>query len=105
MTRALAALDAGQSRTFTLAGRCGIPSTARAVSVNLTVTQPTTRGNLRLYPADQPVPGTSTLNYRSGWTRANNAFAGLSASGALAVRCTQSSGTAHIILDVNGYFE
>jgi len=99
------ALAADQSRAFTLAGRCGIPATAHTVSVNLTVTQATARGNLRLYPADRPVPGTSTLNYTSGVTRANNAVAGLSASGALAVRCTQATGTAHIILDVNGYFE
>ncbi len=99
------ALGAGQSRSFTLAGRCGIPASARAVAVNLTVTAATTQGNLRLYPADRPVPTTSTLNYVAGQTRANNAIAGLSASGALAVRCTQATGTAHVILDVTGYFE
>ena len=75
------------------------------MSLNLAVTQPATPGNLRLYPADQTVPSTSTLNYVAGQTRANNAIVGLSPSGALAVRCTQASGTAHIVLDVNGYFE
>jgi len=55
------AMAAGESRTFGLAGRCGIPSSARAVAVNLTVTAPTTRGNLRLYPANQAVPPTSSL--------------------------------------------
>jgi hypothetical protein len=99
------ALAAGESRPFVLAGRCGIPASARAVTVNLTVTGPTSRGNLRLYPADQAVPSTSTLNYVAGLTRANNAIVGLSASGALAVRCTQASGTAHVVLDVTGYFE
>ena len=99
------ALGAGQGRSFTLAGRCGVPASARAVAVNLTVTAATTQGNLRLYPADQAAPSTSTLNYEAGQTRANNAIAGLSASGALAVRCTQATGTAHVILDVTGYFE
>ena len=99
------ALGAGQSRSFTLAGTCDIPASARAVAVNLTVTGATAPGNLRLYPADQAVPSTSTLNYVAGQTRANNAIVGLSASGALAVRCSQATGTAHVILDVTGYFE
>jgi hypothetical protein len=98
-------LAAGTSRVFVLADRCGIPASATAVAVNLTVTQPSAQGNLRLYPADQAAPSTSTLNYRPGWTRANNAVVGLSSSGALAIRCTQASGTAHVILDVTGYFE
>jgi hypothetical protein len=99
------ALLAGQSRIVVLAGRCGIPASARAVSLNLTVTAATAPGNLRLYPADQALPSTSTLNYAAGQTRANNAIVGLSASGALAVRCSQAAGTAHAILDVSGYFE
>ena len=99
------AMGAGQSRSFTLAGRCSLPASARAVAVNLTVTGATAQGNLRLYPADQAVPSTSTLNYPAGQNRANNAIVGLSASGALAVRCTQATGTAHVILDVTGYFE
>jgi hypothetical protein len=98
-------MAAGESRDFTLAGRCGIPASARAVAVNLTVTGSTGGGNLALYPADQAVPSTSTLNYPAGQTRANNAVAGLSPAGALAVRCRQASGTAHVVLDVNGYFE
>jgi hypothetical protein len=99
------ALAAGASRAFILAGRCGIPATATAVAVNLTVTQPSAQGNLRLYPADQPLPPTSTLNYVAGQTRANNAIVGLSPTGALAIRCAQASGSAHAILDVTGYFE
>ena len=99
------ALAAGQSRAFTLAGRCGVPASAVAVALNLTVTGPTAQGNLRLYPADQAVPVTSSLNYGAGQTRANNAIVGLSTSGALAVRCTQAFGTAQVVLDVTGYFE
>lgn len=90
---------------MTVAGRCGIPATARALVLNLTVVQPTAAGYLTLYPANFPVPATSTLNYRPGQSRANNATIALGAGGALAVRNAQASGTAHAILDVTGYFE
>jgi len=99
------ALAAGGDRLFPLFGRCGIPTTARALSVNLTVTLPTAQGNLRLYPAGTPLPLVSSINYVAGQTRANNAIAPLNGLGELAVRCSQASGTAHFILDVNGYFE
>jgi len=99
------ALAAGADRVFPLYNRCGIPPTARALSVNLTVTQPTANGNLRLYPAGIPLPLVSSVNYVAGLTRANNAITSLNANGELAVRCSQASGTAHFILDVNGYFQ
>jgi hypothetical protein len=99
------ALAADADRTFTLAGQCGIPATARAVSVNVTVTAPSATGNLRLYPAGTSLPGVSSINYSAGQARRNNAIVSLNTSGALAVRCAQASGTAHFILDVNGYFE
>ena len=99
------ALDAGQVRTFDLHGRCSIPASARAVSLNVTVTQPTTAGNLRMYEGGAPLPLVSSLNYSAGQTRGNNAVVGLSAGGQLSIRCAQAVGTAHVILDVNGYFE
>ncbi len=99
------ALVAGTDRVFPLLGQCEIPPTARALSVNLTVAQPTAPGNLRLYPAGTPLPLTSSLNYAAGQTRASNAIATLNGLGELAVHCSQAPGTVHFILDVNGYFE
>ncbi len=99
------ALAAGMDRMFTLAGLCGIPAAAGGVAVNVTVTAPTAAGNLRLYPAGTPLPLVSSINYSAGQTRGNNAIVSLSASGAIAVRCTQASGSTHFILDVSGYFE
>ena len=52
-----------------------------------------------------PLPLASSLSYTAGQTRANNAIAPLNGLGELAVRCSQASGMAHFILDVNGYFE
>lgn len=94
----------GNDRTFTIVGpTCGIPAGARAVSLNLAVTQPTASGNVRLYPAGAAVPTVSAINYSAGQTRSNNAVVGLSAAGELKARA-QPTGTVHLILDVNGYF-
>jgi streptogramin lyase len=98
------ALAANATRLFNLAGSCGIPSTARALVVNVAVTGATAQGHLRLFPGGLPVPLVSTINYKANQTRANNAVVGLGA-GTLEIYCGQGSGTAHVILDVSGYFQ
>lgn len=90
---------------FPAFGPCGVPYGARAVAVNVTVTQASASGNLRLYPAGMPVPLVSTINYGAGQTRGNNAVVSLSSYGGLAVKVGQASGTVHVIIDVFGYFE
>jgi hypothetical protein len=99
------ALAAGQQRSFSLAGRCGIPSTARAVAINVTATEPTTQGHLTWFPSGAPVPLTSTVNYTSGRTIANNATVRVGIAAGLTVLCGQASGTAHVVVDVVGYYE
>ena len=99
-------LHGQETRVFTLTGICGIPTTAKAISLNLIVTQPGTVGNVRLFPAGQPVPHVSSINYGPGQTRANNAIVPLNPSGAIAAFVAQAAGTTvHLIVDVNGYFE
>ena len=99
------ALAGGSSRVFKLGGQCGVPVGAKAVSLNVAVTQPSAAGDLRLYPGGTALPLVSNLNYGPGQTRANNAVVSLSGSGELAVTCAQAaSSTAHLVLDVNGYF-
>jgi len=99
------ALAAGSDRTFLLAGACGVPPTAKAAALNITVTQATGDGHLTLFPASASPPLASSLNYRSGQTRANNGVATFGSAGGVTVRCGQSSGTVHLILDVTGYFQ
>ena len=98
------ALAASSTRVFTIANQCGVPPTAKSVSVNVTVTQPTAPGHLILFPGGTP-PSVSTINFRTGQTRANNAIVPLSATGTVSVTDGQTSGTTHFILDVNGYFQ
>ena len=109
-TRAAAApaLVANARREFVLTGACGIPATASAVSANVTVTGPSSTGNLVAFPADlaQP-PGTNTLSFGAGQTRANNAMLLLArdASGRVAFTAQMPSGTVHLVIDVNGWWE
>jgi hypothetical protein len=98
-------LGAGANRTFTIASACGVPATAQAVSLNVTATQGTAGGDLRLYPLGTMLPMSSAINYAAGQTRANNAVASLGDGGALGAHVDQGAGTVHLILDVNGYFE
>ena len=102
-------LAAGAERQFTLVGigvSCAIPSQARAASINVTVTEGSVAGDLRLYPAGTTPALVSTINFGKGQTRANNAVVGLSGSGAVAIRDDQAAGnTVEVILDVNGYFQ
>ncbi|HZF13949.1 MAG TPA: hypothetical protein VFE33_34585 [Thermoanaerobaculia bacterium] len=100
------ALQAGATRTFALAGQCGIPASARSLSVNLTVTQPAAAGYLSLFPADQSIPVASVINFSAGQIRSNNATLPLSGEGSGSLAVTDSSaGTVHFILDVNGYYQ
>jgi hypothetical protein len=102
------ALANGVERTFTLHGACGIPATAESVALNVTITGPTGSGHVTLYPGDTAVPATSTLNFRPGQTRANNAIVPLSVDdqGVLAARASvPPGGSVHLIVDVTGYFE
>src|SRR5262249_44861715 len=101
-------LGSGIARTVAVHAYCGIPSTARAVSLNLTVVAGSSSGFVALFPGDQPPPATSTLNFRAGQIRANNAVARLATdgSGVLGIVGTfTGGGTVDVIVDVNGYFE
>lgn len=102
-------LISGVARVFPVNGACGIPSSARALSVNVTAVNASGLGHLRLYPGDlaQP-PSTSSINFATGQNRANNTVLPLAVdgSGTLSVYpFIVGAGQVHFILDVNGYFE
>lgn len=105
------ALSPGVSvRTFPVTGTCGIPATAKAISVNQTVTEASAAGFIRVFAGDLTgalVPITSAVSFPAGKTRANNGIVALSRDGAgtIAVENDAVGGTLHFILDVNGYFE
>ena len=103
------AYTSGEQRviTFRNAPTCpAIPATAKAVSLNVTVTGSNIGGFLQLYPSGSAIPPTSAINFGAGQTRANNAVQLLDSQGRLTVRAgIGAGGVVHVILDVNGYFQ
>ena len=63
-------------------------------------------GNLRVYPTDIGIPETWTISFRAGQTRGDNAMSTLATdgTGTIGVK-NDATGTVHVIVDVNGYFE
>ena len=104
-TRTTSALASGVPRTFSISGVCGVPASARAVAVNVTVVGATGTGNAVLWRSGTALPGTSSINFPAGVTRTNNAVVAI-ANGALDARATVGgSGTVHLVIDVSGYFQ
>jgi hypothetical protein len=95
-------LAAGSTRSFPLlSGSCGIPSTALAYSLNITVVPKGTLDYLSIWATGQPQPNSSTLNSLDGRVVANAAITASGASGAVSVYVTDLT---DVIIDVNGYF-
>src|SRR6185436_1191180 len=69
-----------------------------------TVTGSTTSGYVSLGPIVGPKPATSTINVPKGDTRANGVVVPLDRSGKLEAVFVGGSGSAHLLLDVTGYF-
>ncbi|HET7028684.1 MAG TPA: hypothetical protein VFI28_13405 [Candidatus Limnocylindrales bacterium] len=95
----------GTPRSFPVGGVSGIPSTARAVTGNVTVVNQQAGGFVSITPLSVSAPATSTINFPSGDVRANNVTATLGAGGKLwAVYRASTSKTTDLVFDVTGYY-
>ncbi len=96
------AIGGGTSRDFVIPdSACGIPSTAAAYSLNVTVVPHGGLGYLTVWPSGQSQPLVSTLNSIDGRIKANAAIVPAGTSGAISVFATD---TTDVVLDINGYF-
>ncbi|MGA3210287.1 MAG: Ig-like domain repeat protein, partial [Terriglobales bacterium] len=97
-------LTTGETRSFAiLSGPCtGIPATASAYSLNVTVVPPGPLGYLTIWPAGEGQPTVSTLNSLDGRIKANAAIVPAGSSGAVSVYVNN---TTNVVLDIDGYFE
>ncbi|MDQ0826608.1 hypothetical protein QFZ60_002781 [Arthrobacter sp. B2I5] len=85
-------------------GRGGIPITGvSAVAINVTVTAPTSFGNITVHAGGTPTPGTSNLNFTPNQTTPNLVITPVAADGTIALT-NNSSGTIHLIADTSGYY-
>lgn len=95
-------LGTGATRSFpVLNAGCGIPSTARAYSMNATVVPAGPLGYISMWPTGQGQPLVSTLNAPTGAVVANAAIVPAGSSGEVSVF---AQGETNLVLDVNGYF-
>jgi virginiamycin B lyase len=95
-------LAGAAERQIAAVNLCGIPADAASLVANITVVHPSQDGWLAAFASGTPWPGVSTMSYRPGRTRANNAMIPLG-DGALTIR-NGGSGPVHYIVDVTGYF-
>src|SRR6185369_1176335 len=107
-SRSGSALASGGTTTVNvLASACGIPSNARVVVGNLTIVNPTGQGFVTVYPGNYPQPLAATENFNSGITLANSVVLPLATDGAGTLAFSllvTGGGSAHVVLDVSGYF-
>ncbi len=93
----------GESRDISVGGTNGVPPGADAVVLNVTATGPSAASFLKLFPAGQPRPAASNLNWVTGQTIANAVTVKLGAGGKLTGY--NSKGAVDVIVDVVGYYD
>ncbi len=102
-------ITAAVQRNLTIQGRCGVPTGAKAVTLNLTITSPTADGFVSLWPVGGAFPVVSTINFKAGEAAlANGAIVPLAATTpdlASIYGTAGGSATIHLIVDVTGYFQ
>jgi hypothetical protein len=88
-----------------VASACGIPSDARSISINVTVTNVSAQGSVLLYRGDGQPPTASTSSLGVGRTRGNNAMVHLALDGTGTIKVQNgSTGTFDLIVDATGYY-
>jgi sugar lactone lactonase YvrE len=91
----------GTTRNLTVTGVSGVPANATAVALNVAAVSPLAPGHLRVFPAGEPLPTASVLNFALGKNTANHVITKVGAAGQISM---YAGNTTHVIVDVNGYF-
>jgi hypothetical protein len=92
-------------RSWQVRGVGTIPADAIAVTGNVTIVSQTAAGYVSVTPAATANPTSSTLNFPTGDTRANNLTVPVGSDGKLAAVFKAPAGkSTHLIFDVTGYF-
>jgi subtilase family serine protease len=95
-------MAAQTSRSFPVqSSNCGLPASAQAYSLNVTVVPKGPLGYLTMWPSGEAQPLVSTLNDPTGTDTANAAIVPAASNGDVSVYVSNST---DVILDVDGYF-
>lgn len=92
---------AGQTLTVSIAGQYGVPAEVKAVSLNVTLTEPQSHGWVTVWPCGEERPLASNLNFVTGQTVPNAVVVKTGTAGAV---CLYTSATTHLLADLNGHF-
>jgi hypothetical protein len=93
------------TRNFQIRGFCGVPNTAKAVTMNVTITGASISSWLTIWPSGGAKPVVSTINFdQNDWALANGAIVAVSTN-AQDLSVSNANGTTNVIIDVTGYFQ
>ena len=93
------------TRSFQIRGNCGVPTTAKAVTMNVTMTNASAPSFLTIWPSGQAKPFVSTINFDpTEPALANGAIVGVSTN-AQDLSVYNAAGNVNLILDITGYFQ
>ncbi len=107
-------LTAGAQRNFPIsaaAAGCGVPTTATAATLNVTLVNPSAAGFVKIWPFGTAEPQVSTINAAALEPAiANGAIVPLGADASFQISLKYGTApppgaTAHVIIDVTGYFQ
>ena len=82
-------------------GRGGVPATASAVALNVTVTDGSGPGFVTVYPCGGTPPTASNVNFLAGQTVPNAVISMIGTNGKV---CLFTQNTADLVVDVNAAF-
>ncbi|WP_208028310.1 TolB family protein [Rhabdothermincola sediminis] len=94
---------AGTTRDVQVTGVGGVPSTATAVVLNVTVTETSDSSFLSVWPKGQARPTVSSLNWQAGWTVPNAVTVKVGVGGMVSM--FNNRGSVHVIVDVVGFYD
>jgi len=98
-------LSANTPATFQITGRNGIPSSATAVTGNVTVVNSSYSWAVYLGPDPIASPTTSTINFNKGDIKANGLSVALGSGGTISATFMSFAGnTTDLVFDVTGYY-
>ena len=107
-TREIGSISFGhnENRDLQVSGVSPVPVAAVAVSLNVTVTGPTSDGYLTIWPAGSTKPVVSNLNFVSGETVPNLVTIGVGTNGRISIApfLYQLTGEVDVIVDVVGWY-
>lgn len=96
-------LPFGHHLSVTVTNIAGVPATAGAVVLNVTSTNASVNGHLRVYPADTPPPFASNVNFTTDRTVANQVVVAPAPNGKVSIYNGAPRGNTDVVVDVIGY--